>query len=188
MWHGMAGVDERSFAGDGRAEQLKFRPGHRNIKTFLECTAAMPCRAMRKAPVMRSKQQRRNVPWTGRAGGTLLKTLLRWNLRSPNRLDVCIGLALAVAGVANVVQLFLVCDPVAGSAVGPGPGLVSGALCNDCDLAAEDMEALRPEKPVLRVKSKECVCVGGGVTAAGTSRWTCVLRVWRPAKLLFVCT
>eukprot|EP00955_Chlamydomonas_euryale_P041494 351999-Chlamydomonas_euryale.AAC.1 len=30
----------------------------------------------------------RNVSWTGKLDRTLLETLLRWNLRSPNRLDV----------------------------------------------------------------------------------------------------
>eukprot|EP00955_Chlamydomonas_euryale_P060864 357838-Chlamydomonas_euryale.AAC.13 len=54
------------------------------------------------------------MPWKGRPSGTLLKTLLHWNLRSPNMLDIRHGLALAVAGVANVVQPFLVCEPVAG--------------------------------------------------------------------------
>eukprot|EP00955_Chlamydomonas_euryale_P005696 60477-Chlamydomonas_euryale.AAC.4 len=34
----------------------------------------------------RSKQRWRNVPWTGRPGGTLSKTLLQWDLRSPNRI------------------------------------------------------------------------------------------------------
>eukprot|EP00955_Chlamydomonas_euryale_P103920 365532-Chlamydomonas_euryale.AAC.11 len=29
---------------------------------------------------------------------------------------------------------------------GPGPGLVNGALCNDCDLAAEDMEVIASGK------------------------------------------
>eukprot|EP00955_Chlamydomonas_euryale_P068879 360256-Chlamydomonas_euryale.AAC.4 len=31
----------------------------------------------------KSEQRRRNVPWTGRPGGTLLKTLLRWNQEAP---------------------------------------------------------------------------------------------------------
>jgi len=53
----------------------------------------------------------------------VMVALLRWNLRSPSRLDVWWsdvvvggdgGLALAVAGVANVVQPVLMCDLVAG--------------------------------------------------------------------------
>eukprot|EP00955_Chlamydomonas_euryale_P097857 365105-Chlamydomonas_euryale.AAC.14 len=56
-------------------------------------------------------------------------------LRSPDRLDNGHGLALAVAGVANVVRPFLVCDPVAGKI----------------------WKLLLLEKPVLRVKSKEWV-------------------------------
>eukprot|EP00955_Chlamydomonas_euryale_P091290 364612-Chlamydomonas_euryale.AAC.16 len=87
-------------------------------------------------------------PWTGRPGRTLLETLLHWNLRSPIRLDAQYCLALAMAQVANVVQPFLVCDLVAGVAVAPGLGLVDGALCNDCDLAAEHIEVMRPEEPV----------------------------------------
>eukprot|EP00955_Chlamydomonas_euryale_P066505 359572-Chlamydomonas_euryale.AAC.7 len=35
-----------------------------------------------------------------------------------------------------------------GTAVDPGLGLANGALCNDCDLAAEDVQWLRPERPV----------------------------------------
>eukprot|EP00955_Chlamydomonas_euryale_P035227 350044-Chlamydomonas_euryale.AAC.8 len=63
----------------------------------------------------RSQQRRRNVPWIGKAGGTLLKALLRCNLRSLNRLDVWHGHAAhRLAGVANVVQPFLVCDLAAG--------------------------------------------------------------------------
>eukprot|EP00955_Chlamydomonas_euryale_P064177 358875-Chlamydomonas_euryale.AAC.2 len=59
-------------------------------------------------------RDQRNVPWTGRPGKTVFKTLLCLNLRSPNRLEVSNCLALAVAGVAVVAQPFLACDPVAG--------------------------------------------------------------------------
>eukprot|EP00955_Chlamydomonas_euryale_P034331 349754-Chlamydomonas_euryale.AAC.9 len=58
--------------------------------------------------------------------------------------------------IANVTPLELktrtkqvetVSNQEPGSAVDPGPGLFNGALCNDCDLAAEDVEFLCPEKP-----------------------------------------
>eukprot|EP00955_Chlamydomonas_euryale_P000696 7945-Chlamydomonas_euryale.AAC.2 len=39
-----------------------------------------------------------------------------------------------------------------GCAVDPGPGLVYGALCNHCDLAAQDMEVIASGK--AGVKSK----------------------------------
>eukprot|EP00955_Chlamydomonas_euryale_P017830 190119-Chlamydomonas_euryale.AAC.3 len=98
----------RSVAEDGRVEQLKSRPGHRSNKDFYGIYTAANRGAMRKVPVVapllgtsssclatlnwslgqRSKQRRRNVPWTGRPGETLLKTLLHWNLRSPDRLDI----------------------------------------------------------------------------------------------------
>eukprot|EP00955_Chlamydomonas_euryale_P047144 353596-Chlamydomonas_euryale.AAC.6 len=42
----------RSVAEDGRMEQLKLRPGHRNIKGFLGCTALQNKGAMRKVPVV----------------------------------------------------------------------------------------------------------------------------------------
>eukprot|EP00955_Chlamydomonas_euryale_P072951 361574-Chlamydomonas_euryale.AAC.8 len=65
-------------------------------QTFLGCTALQPGGAMRKVPVVallfgapsscmatldlslgqRPEQRRRNVPWTGKPYGTLLKTLL----------------------------------------------------------------------------------------------------------------
>eukprot|EP00955_Chlamydomonas_euryale_P003714 39120-Chlamydomonas_euryale.AAC.2 len=47
-----------------------------------------------------------------------------------------------------------------GCAVDPGSGLVNGALCNDCDLAAEDMEVVASGK--ASVKSKEQRVAGGG--------------------------
>eukprot|EP00955_Chlamydomonas_euryale_P081196 363543-Chlamydomonas_euryale.AAC.4 len=98
----------------------------------------------------RVKQQRRDVLWDRQAWQTLLKALLPWNLRSPNRLDVRRGLALAVAGVANASQPFLVCKRWLGSAVGPGLGLVNGTLCSDCDLAA-DVEVIASGKASVTI-------------------------------------
>eukprot|EP00955_Chlamydomonas_euryale_P098331 365137-Chlamydomonas_euryale.AAC.7 len=42
----------RSVAEDDRVEQLKLRPGHRNVKTFLGCTALQSGDAMMKIPVV----------------------------------------------------------------------------------------------------------------------------------------
>eukprot|EP00955_Chlamydomonas_euryale_P013366 144254-Chlamydomonas_euryale.AAC.4 len=55
-------------------------------------------------------------------------------------------LALAVAGVANVVQPCLVCDWQPGSAVDSGLGLVKGALCNDYAFATEDVQVIASRK------------------------------------------
>eukprot|EP00955_Chlamydomonas_euryale_P075262 362265-Chlamydomonas_euryale.AAC.19 len=49
-------------------------------------------------------------------------------------------LALAVAGVAQAVQPFLVCDRYPVSTIDPRLGLGNGAVCNDCELAAEEVE------------------------------------------------
>eukprot|EP00955_Chlamydomonas_euryale_P029962 315937-Chlamydomonas_euryale.AAC.3 len=51
--------------------------------------------------------------WAGRHGKTLLRTLLLWGKKSPNKSGVEHGLTLVMAGVDTVVQPFLVCDPVA---------------------------------------------------------------------------
>eukprot|EP00955_Chlamydomonas_euryale_P050228 354489-Chlamydomonas_euryale.AAC.7 len=64
-------------------------------------------------------------------------------------LHVWHNLALAAALMDNVVQPFLVCDRLPGSAVDPGLGLVHGALCNENDLG-HTMKLLRPEKPAHR--------------------------------------
>eukprot|EP00955_Chlamydomonas_euryale_P083651 363880-Chlamydomonas_euryale.AAC.3 len=61
------------------------------------------------------------------------------------------------------------CDPVDGCAAHPGPGLVSGALCNDCRLGAEDMEVVASGK--ASVKSKESTA-----SADSGPRWHSILR------------
>eukprot|EP00955_Chlamydomonas_euryale_P084365 363954-Chlamydomonas_euryale.AAC.9 len=52
------------------------------------------------------------------------------------------------AGVDNVVQPFLVCGLLLGSAANPGLGLLNGVLCSNRDLEAEDVEAIAFGKPV----------------------------------------
>eukprot|EP00955_Chlamydomonas_euryale_P090697 364563-Chlamydomonas_euryale.AAC.6 len=47
---------------------------------------------------------------------------------------------------------------------GGSPGLVNGALCNDCDLAAEDVEVVASGK--ASVKSKEKAVSGQRSTSA----------------------
>eukprot|EP00955_Chlamydomonas_euryale_P102315 365412-Chlamydomonas_euryale.AAC.9 len=69
---------------------------------------------------------------------------------------VCVCLCVCT-GVANVVQPFLVCDPVAGECCRSRSRPGYGALCNDCDLAKEDMEVIA--SGIASVKSKECVHV-----------------------------
>eukprot|EP00955_Chlamydomonas_euryale_P048795 354078-Chlamydomonas_euryale.AAC.1 len=43
MWHVIAGFDARSVAEDGRMEQLKLTPGHRNIKDFSGMYSSQLC-------------------------------------------------------------------------------------------------------------------------------------------------
>eukprot|EP00955_Chlamydomonas_euryale_P086487 364218-Chlamydomonas_euryale.AAC.7 len=62
-------------------------------------------------------------------------------------------------GVANVVQLFLVCDRSPGSTVDPGLGLVNGALFDDDDLATEDVEVIASGKASVTVTVYSCTCV-----------------------------
>eukprot|EP00955_Chlamydomonas_euryale_P050558 354581-Chlamydomonas_euryale.AAC.2 len=84
------------------------------------------------------------------------KSLLRWNLRSPNRLDP-------------------------GSAADPGPGLVNGALWNGCDLAEVGVESRCGNCCVRKasVKGKERMCVWR--RACVVKVWERTVRVWRQA-------
>eukprot|EP00955_Chlamydomonas_euryale_P098875 365178-Chlamydomonas_euryale.AAC.4 len=70
---------------------------------------------------------------------------------------------------------------------GGSPGLVHGALANDCDLAEEDMEVVASGTASVKSKgSKECVCVSKpsihmphvffriyGPAQSCTFKWTC---------------
>eukprot|EP00955_Chlamydomonas_euryale_P116951 366447-Chlamydomonas_euryale.AAC.4 len=55
-------------------------------------------------------------------------------------------------------EWLMLCNPVQcatwqpGSAVDPGPGLVNGALCNECDLEEEDMKVIASGKASVKVK------------------------------------
>eukprot|EP00955_Chlamydomonas_euryale_P103590 365507-Chlamydomonas_euryale.AAC.7 len=71
-------------------------PGHTKFIPWLEIRAAVAERVL-------DRQAWRDA----------IKNLTPLNLKSSNKSDVLHGLALAVAGVANVVQPFLACGPVA---------------------------------------------------------------------------
>eukprot|EP00955_Chlamydomonas_euryale_P048760 354069-Chlamydomonas_euryale.AAC.22 len=105
-----------------------------------------------------SERRRRNVPWTGRLGGTLLKTLLHWNYgksdRPIGRTYDMVWRSLSGVGVADLVQPVLVCNRHPKIALGPGLRLVNGALSNNCELAAENAKFNAPQKSVEQQQSQ----------------------------------
>eukprot|EP00955_Chlamydomonas_euryale_P048103 353872-Chlamydomonas_euryale.AAC.16 len=106
----------RSDAEDGRVEQRKSRPGHRNIKDFLgiNSSAIQGCHEEGYGDC----------------------TTFRDFLKLPGRTK-------------------LIPWPEIQAAAAERPGLVNGALCNDCALAAEDLEVIASGK--ASEKSKEHV-------------------------------
>eukprot|EP00955_Chlamydomonas_euryale_P116344 366411-Chlamydomonas_euryale.AAC.5 len=54
------------------------------------------------------------------------------------------------------------------------PGLVNGALCNDRDLVAEDMEVIASGEANVKGKKKVCVCV----CAKLSKQWTCTAHLF----------
>eukprot|EP00955_Chlamydomonas_euryale_P043794 352715-Chlamydomonas_euryale.AAC.2 len=86
----------RSVAEDGRLEQLKLRLGHRNIKDFsgMYSCAIQSCHeegsgvARLFGTSTKIRAAAAECALCRQAWRDAIKTLLRWNLRSPNRLDV----------------------------------------------------------------------------------------------------
>eukprot|EP00955_Chlamydomonas_euryale_P062231 358314-Chlamydomonas_euryale.AAC.2 len=84
----------------------------------------------------------------------------------------------------NLAPLGLQKPQQPGSAVNPGLGLANGALFNDCDLAAGDVEAIASEKYHCNSNSSNVEGVEGAeAIASGKASVTVIVTVWKVLKV-----
>eukprot|EP00955_Chlamydomonas_euryale_P041747 352101-Chlamydomonas_euryale.AAC.2 len=131
----------RSVAEDGRVEQLKLRQGHRNIKDFsgVYSSAIRLCHeegsdgSTTFPDFLKLPGHNKLIPWPEIRAAAAERALDRQAWR-----DAIKSLApFEFKQPQHVVRMTRPCARRGGSL-----GLVSGALCNDCDLASEGMEVI----------------------------------------------
>eukprot|EP00955_Chlamydomonas_euryale_P034587 349836-Chlamydomonas_euryale.AAC.5 len=141
----------RPGAEDGRVEQPKLRQGHRNSRDFsgMYSSAIRGCHEEGPLP-----GHTKLIPWPEIRAAAAERAFDRQAWRDAIKKLA----ALELKKPRQVKRMTRSCAHRGGS-----PGLVNGALCIDCDLAAEDMAVIALEK--ASEKSKE-----NGGTVCGTCR------------------
>eukprot|EP00955_Chlamydomonas_euryale_P096296 364999-Chlamydomonas_euryale.AAC.19 len=125
----MDGEQTRSVAEDGRIETLKLRQGHRNVKGFYGMDSSAIRRCHEEGCKIQAEAAERALD--GQASREAIE-VASLNLKRPNSLDP-------------------------ESAV--DSGLLYGALCNDSDLVAEDVQVTRYGEASATGQPIPCVCV-----------------------------